>query len=91
MKTILAVVVIFLSTLLSGYCKAGGWFHDLMDRSSFHIQTGNAVYYHNAPPVVHYYQPSRPTIIYREPIYYAPPAPACGTYYYPRRSMRYYR
>ena len=86
MKIILATLTIFLITMSCGNCKPGGWFWDLLDRSSINNNNG---YYIQQP--VHYTQP----IYYNQPVYYrqSPPqvyyTPVPVYYYYPERKTYY--
>lgn len=80
MKTTLAVLVILTVTTYNGYCKAGGWIWDLMERSSvtYNNQCHQQASYHRQP--VYYTQP-RTFVYYNDPVYYVP-APSL---YQPRR------
>jgi hypothetical protein len=78
-KVFLAVAVVSLATMSNGFCKPGGWFFDLLDRSTISINSGYSqpTYYRPAP--VYYCEPVqvyRPAPVYYEPrVIYAPPRP----------------
>jgi hypothetical protein len=83
MKTLVAALLLTGATMSNGFCKPGGWFFDLLDRSSISINSGYScgtprqVYYQSAP--VYYVQPA--PVHYTPRVYYAPPQPV----YYEQR------
>jgi hypothetical protein len=90
MKKITLTLVILTVTATSGFCKPGGWFFDILERSSVSVNSG---YYqqpqHCQPAPVYYQQPQyyyRPApVYYQQPQYYYRPAPV----YYPNTSFEY--
>ena len=89
-KTILTLAILTV-TATSGFCKPGGWFFDILERSSVSVNTGyyqQPQYYRQAPvyyqPAPVYYQPA-PVYYQPAPVYYQP-APV---YYRPSSSYNY--
>ncbi len=68
MKKVIITTAICLATASSGFCKPGGWFFDLLDRSTVTVNTGyNQPVYYRQPQV--YCQPA-PVYYQQAPVYY---------------------
>ena len=90
MKTLITAVLFGVLTTSVGYSKPGGWFFDLLDRSSITVSSGygscgpqyyqQPVYYQQ-PRVIYYQQPA--------PVYYQQPAPVYYQRPYQNNSYHY--
>ena len=90
MKTLITAVLFGVLTTSVGYSKPGGWFFDLLDRSSVTVSSGygscgpqyyqQPVYYQQ-PRVIYYQQPA--------PVYYQQPAPVYYQRPYQNNSYHY--
>ena len=87
MKTLLTTILFGVLTTSVGYSKPGGWFFDILDRSSITVSSGyyaparsyyqQPVYYQQPAPV--YYQ--QPVYYYQQPVYQQRPSYNSGTYF----------
>ena len=91
MKTLIVAVLFGALTTSVGYSKPGGWFFDLLDRSSITVSSGYGScgpQYHQQPV---YYQ--QPRVIYYQqlaPVYYQQPAPVYYQQPYQNNSYNYH-
>lgn len=81
MKTLLLTILFGVATASSGYCKPGGWFFDILERSNFTVNSGYCApapgyyqqpVYYQQPRVIYYQQPT-PTYYQPAPVYYQRP------------------
>ena len=92
MKTLAATVLFGVLTTSVGYSKPGGWFFDLLDRSSITVNSGygsQGHHYYQQP--VYYQQPQ--VIYYQQPrvIYYQQPVPVYYQQPYQNNHYNYHR